>query len=152
MANDAIIRRIWASFEPELLSLGYELVEVEFAVEGSSRILRIYIDKEDGGIMLSDCTSASHLLSMLLDADDYINEEYLLEVSSPGIARPLRKPQDFARFVGQPVRIEMIAASGGRRKFTGVLEGFQDGLIVLECDGERVELHIENLKKANLIA
>lgn len=152
MAQDAIIRQVWASFEPELADLGYELVEVEYVREGTTRILRIYIDKEGGGITLKDCTKASHLLSVLLDAEDFIDEEYHLEVSSPGLERPLRKPGDFVRFRGSPVRIEMIALSGGRRRFRGILEDFQDGLIVLECDGERVELHIENLKKATLVA
>ncbi len=152
MAQDAIIRHVWAAFEPELADLGYELVEVEFGVEAGSRILRIYIDKDGGGITLKDCTAASNLLSMLLDADDRIGEEYLLEVSSPGIDRPLRKPADFLRFRGSPVRVEMHATTGGRRRFRGRLEDFQDGLIVLECDGERVELHIENLKKANVVA
>lgn len=144
-----VIRRVWTEFEPEVNAQGYELVEVEFAQEGRSRVLRLYIDKE-GGILLEDCQAVSQLVSALLDAGDFVQEHYLLEVSSPGIDRPLRKAADFERFAGEPVKLTAVAPVAGRKKFSGVLRGIHDGLIVVECDGAPCEVHIENLKKAHL--
>ena len=150
MANSGIIGSAWGVFEPHLREQGYELVEVEYVPQGRRQILRIFIDKDGGGITLDDCTAASQLLGTLLDADDFVHTQYVLEVSSPGIARPLRKPADFLRFSGEKVRVLSHGPVSGRRKFTGILRGFRDGLIVLDCDGKTFEIHIENLKKANL--
>jgi len=144
-----VVRRIWAEFEPHINEQGYELVEVEFGMEGRSRVLRLYIDHE-GGVTLDDCQAVSQLVSALLDSADFIGEHYLLEVSSPGFARPLRKPADFQRFAGERIRLMLHTAVEGRKKFTGVLIGFNDGLIAVDCDGTVHELHLENLKKAHL--
>jgi ribosome maturation factor RimP len=148
--KEDIVRHAWQAFEPQLQEQHYELVELEYVKQGSARILRIYIDKADNGITHDDCMVVSQLLSPMLDADDFIGEDYVLEVSSPGIARPVRKAADFARFVGEAIRLETYAASDGRRKYTGILKGFSDGLITVECDGRSFEIHIENLKKAQL--
>ncbi len=150
MAREEIVRRAWREFEPELQEQGYELIEVEYVgTQGGMHILRLYIDKS-GGITLDDCTAVSQLLNPLLDAGDFIHENYFLEVSSPGIDRPLRKPQDFQKYVGEEVRVVTHSPTDGRKKFSGVLNGFVDGLIKLDCDGVCYEIHIENLKKANL--
>jgi len=137
-------------FDPELTEQGYELVEVEYGRQNGMLILRVYVDKASGGITLDDCTAASQLLSPVLDARDFITDEYMLEVSSPGFDRPLRKPEHFARFVGEPVKVVTHALVGGRSRFTGTLKGFEDGLVLLEVDGEAVSIHVENLKKARL--
>ena len=150
MTVDEIIRTAWSVFDPELQEQGYELVEVEYGRQEGVLILRVYIDKASGGITLDDCTAVSQLLSPLLDTKDFVGGEYMLEVSSPGFERPLRRPEHFVRFAGEPVKLVTHALVGGRSRFSGVLKGFDDGLILVEVDGEIVTIHIENLKKARL--
>lgn len=146
-----IVRHAWAQFEPELQEQGFELVEAEYVIEDGRKILRVYIDKPDAGITLDDCTAAAQVLSPLLDAESFIEDRFFLEVSSPGFERPLRKPNDFIRFDGEQARLTTNAPTAGRKRFSGILRGFEDGLIKMECDGNLVEIHIENLKKANLV-
>ncbi|GMW03070.1 MAG: hypothetical protein AMXMBFR84_42060 [Candidatus Hydrogenedentota bacterium] len=128
---------------------GFELVEVEFLKQGYTWTLRLYVDKP-GGITLDDCADVSRLLSPILDEADFVEGNYVLEVSSPGIDRPIRKPHDFERYVGMPVRIKTLAPVQGRRNFRGVLTAFTDGMATVECDGSAYSLHLENVHKANL--
>ncbi len=142
------VRQLWEVLPPHLAEQGYELIEVE--VTGGGRpVVRLYLDKP-GGFTLDDCTQATRLLSPLLDTLDFLSERYLLEVSSPGIDRPLRRPEDFSRFHGESVRITTETPSAGRSRFRGTLTGFADGLVGVECEGETYRIHIENVKKANL--
>ncbi|MDQ1257904.1 MAG: ribosome maturation factor RimP [Candidatus Hydrogenedentes bacterium] len=145
--ND-IVQRAWSVLEPELAVHGYELVEVEFEPSGR-RTLRLYIDR-DGGVTVDDCVAVSQLAGPVLDVKDFIDGSYVLEVSSPGIDRPVRKPADFARFTGERIHLKTHVAVHGRKRFTGVLTGFEDGLVRIDCDGTVCEVHIENLKRANL--
>jgi ribosome maturation factor RimP len=149
MDQNSVVRQAWEHLPPHLEEQGFELVEVEFRPEGGRRVLRVYIDKP-GGVTIDDCADMSNLLSTALDVADFISGTYYLEVSSPGIDRPVRKPEDFARFVGEPVKLRAQTAVQGRKRFAGVLTGFEDGLIHLECDGEPCSVHIENLERANL--
>lgn len=144
-----IVRRVWELIEPYLEAQGYELVELDFTGQGGNPVLRVFIDKP-AGITLDDCAAVSQLLNPVLDEADPIAASYLLEVSSPGIDRPLRKPGDFERFAGEEVRLTTHAPLEGRSRFKGTLTGFSDGLIGLECDGKPVQIHVENLKRANL--
>lgn len=150
MNKEELVRRFWTRFEGDIVEQGYELVEVELTGQSGVRILRIYIDKPGGGVALDDCTAVSQLLNPLLDAEDFISENYILEVSSPGFDRPLRKASDFIRFTGEAVTVSTHSPIGGRKKFVGTLCGFDDGLIQVDCDGTRYEVHVENLRKANL--
>ena len=150
MSKEELVRRFWTVFEPEINEQGYELVEVELTGQSGVRILRVFIDKEVDGIRHEDCASVSQLLNPLLDADDFISENYILEVSSPGFDRPVRKPKDFERFAGEAITLVTHAPVDGRKKFSGVLRGFDDGLIQVDCDGQLYEIHAENLRKANL--
>jgi ribosome maturation factor RimP len=145
-----LIEKAWESLEPHVSEQGYEIIELEFGHQGKTPVLRVFIDKEGGGITLDDCTAVSQVLSPVLDQVDLIPDHYMLEVSSPGIDRPLRKPAHFQRFVGEPVRLKSLAPVAGRSRFTGTLLGFGDGLIRLECDGQPCVIHIENLKSARL--
>lgn len=149
MQKAEITRRAWAELEAPLAEMGYEVVEIEFLQEGRRMTLRLFVDKA-GGITLDDCTAVSQLVSPLLDRSDFVSGEYFLEVSSPGIDRPVRKPADFERFVGEPIRVRAVEPVQGRRNFRGVLQGFDDGLIVVACDRQAYSVHIENLAKANL--
>lgn len=150
MDKKEVIRRVWQDFEPLLAEQGYELVEVEYGRQGGTLILRLFIDKETG-ISLDDCSAVSELLSPVLDAGDFVIGAYSLEVSSPGFDRPLRKPADFQRFSGEEIRLAALMPVDGRKHFRGLLQGYTDGLIALECDGKVYQIHIENLHKANLI-
>ena len=151
VTNSDIVRHTWHLFEPCLREQHYEIVEVEFVSQGKTKILRLYIDKPDGGITHEDCVAVSQLLNPMLDENDFISEDYMLEVSSPGIDRPVRKPEDFERFVGEQMKLVAQAPSEGRRRYTGILKGFEDGLILMECGEKTLKIHIENLKKAHLI-
>ena len=149
MNENEVVRNTWIELEPELLEQGVELVEVEYIRDGSNIILRLYIDCE-GGITLDKCAEVSQFLSPILDESDFIDGHYMLEVSSPGIDRPVRKPVDFKRFIGEKIKVVAHTAVLGRARFKGILTDFEDGLITIECDGEPYDIHVENLKKANL--
>lgn len=142
-------KRGWHELEPHLAEQGYELVELDFGQQGGRQVLRIFIDKEEG-IALDDCQAVSQLLSPILDESDLMGSGYMLEVSSPGIDRPVRKPEDFKRFAGQRITIRTQAPIDGRRHFKGVLVGFCDDLVTVECDGAHYEIHAENVLRANL--
>lgn len=144
-----IVQDAWNIFEPELAEQGYELVEVEYVHEYGSMILRMYIDK-DGGINVDDCAEASRMISALMDQADFVGSEYVLEISSPGIERPLRKPEDFVRFIGESIKVKTTTPIEGRRRYKGTLSGFEDGLIALDVDGTTHRIHIENVKRAKL--
>ena len=138
-------------FEPVVESMGYELVGVEFSGGSSHGTLRVYIDHEDG-VSLDDCASISHQISGILDVEEPIQQAYDLEVSSPGLDRPLFKLADFKRFAGQPAKIKMSVAVDGRRNFKGVLKGvIEPGIVEIEVDGNLFQLPLTDIGKANLI-
>jgi ribosome maturation factor RimP len=148
--NEELIRRGWRELEPLLHDQGYELVELEVAMFGGRRILRVFIDKE-GGISLNDCQAVSQMLGPVLDSTDLMEgSSYTLEVSSPGFDRPVRKPGDFERFAGERIKIKTVMPVEGRKQFKGVLNGLKDGLVVVESEGRVYEIHLENLLRANL--
>lgn len=150
-SSQETVRRAWADFAEPVGNLGYEIIELEFTGgPGGMHILRVYIDKPGGGIGLDDCTAVSQALNPVLDREDYIGENYYLEVSSPGIDRPLRRPEDFARFVGEPVRVTTHAPVDGSKRFRGVLEALREDMVVVSVDGVPHDIHLENVKKANL--
>lgn len=132
-------------------SLGYELVGVEYEPSGKEgSVLRLYIDQEDG-ITLDDCAAVSHQVSGMLDVEDPIKGTYKLEVSSPGLDRPLFSKDDFDRFAGKRVRLSLYRKKDGRRRFNGVLEGTRGDAILLDIDGERYELPLDQIEKARLV-
>lgn len=149
MDHSELIGRLWARFEPELAEQGYELVELEIEGDGGGRVLRFYIDGP-AGVTLDDCAAASELVSPMLDAEDVIRGRYMLEVSSPGIDRPIRKPADFERFTGEPVRVLAQEPVNGRRRFKGLLGGLRDGLVEVDCGDAVHRIHLENVKRVRL--
>lgn len=149
MARDELIRRVWEFLEPELHEQGYELVELECARHGRRRIFRVFLDKE-GGVSLDDCTAVSPVIGALLDGSDLIEGRYILEISSPGFDRPLRKPSDFERFIGEKVKVKTFAPVSGRKQFKGTLKSFDQDMIEIDCQGMVYSIHTENLRKANL--
>ena len=144
-----IVRRAWTELEPLVAEAGYELIEVEFGRHGASGLLRVFIDRPEG-ITVDDCAAVSRVISALLDERDFIESHYTLEVSSPGIARPIRREKDFERFAGEPIRLTTVTPIEGRKRFKGVLCGIDDGLVGVEVDGTEYRIHVENVKQANL--
>ncbi len=142
--------RLLALIEPSVRALGYELVGVEYFPWRKGALLRVYIDSAEG-ITVDDCERVSHQVSGVLDVEDPIREGYTLEVSSPGLDRPLFTPAHFQRFVGEKVRVKMDVPVQGRRNITGVLRGLVDGkVVVLEGDQER-HLPLDAIGKAQLV-
>lgn len=135
--------------EPVIEALGFELVGIEYQANPKNAVLRIYIDTEQG-VTLDHCAQVSHQVSGVLDVEDPIQGNYNLEVSSPGVDRPLFKFSDFERFAGELVRIRISGAIEGRRKFHGVLRGVRDDTVLVECDGAEWALPFGQVDKAHL--
>lgn len=129
--------------------LGLEIVDVEFRREASGRVLRVFIDKP-GGVTLDDCQALSELLGQRLDEVDPIEESYNLEVSSPGIERPLKKPRDFERFAGHLVHVRTYGPIDGRRNFRGELLGLEDDHVVVRLERDVVRIPLQQVAKARL--
>lgn len=119
---------------PMTEELGFELVDVEYVKEGSSWYLRAYIDKP-GGINIDDCETVSRRLSDILDEKDYIDEAYILEVSSPGLGRPLKKEKDYKRSLGEEVEIRTYRMIDRQKEFTGILKEYDEKTVTIEPDG-----------------
>ncbi|HVW64097.1 MAG TPA: ribosome maturation factor RimP [Nitrosospira sp.] len=132
--------------ESTVTGLGYELVDVERSPHG--RLLRVFIDKPEG-VGVDDCVAVSNHLSRLLAVE---NVDYgRLEISSPGLDRPLKKRSDFIRFAGESARLKLRVALQGQRNFVGILRGVDDGVLKLEVDGKVLDLELDNLEKARLV-
>lgn len=139
-----------ALLEPVVNALGCELWGLDYLAQGKKSVLRIYIEKE-GGVLLEDCEQVSRQISATLDVEDPISGEYTLEVSSPGMDRPLFTLDQFKRYLGETVALRLRVAFEGRRKFSGILKGVEDDEIVLEVDNEEYLLPFELLDKANIV-
>jgi len=151
----AVARDVVAQVTPvaeELAAeLGLEVVDVEYRREGGGWVLRVFIDKP-GGVTLDDCQAVSEALSERLDELDPIPNSYSLEVSSPGVERPLKRPADFQRFAGRRVQLRTFAPVDGRRNFQGRLMGLVEGEVVLETDAGQVAIPLDAVAKAHLVA
>jgi ribosome maturation factor RimP len=148
---DATLTRIWQLTEPLAASEGMEVVDIELKHEGSrgGRVLRVYLDKE-GGPAMEGLTKVSRSLSDLLDEnDDVVEGAYSLEVSSPGVNRPLKRPEHFAGFVGKRVRVRTHEAIDGRRAFLGNLLEVTPQTIAIDQDGRRWEIPFLIIEKSN---
>lgn len=139
--------RLISLLEGPIEALGYELVEVEFP----PHLLRIYIDRE-GGVTVDDCEVVSRQVSAVLDVEDPIPGHYTLEVSSPGLDRPLRKAADYARFAGERAKVELLLPIEGRKRFTGTLKGCEAGEVSIEVDGVLHRLPLDGISKARLVS
>ena len=148
--SDELRARIEATVSDVVGFAGMELVHLEFRREGAGLVLRLYIDKE-GGVTLDDCARISRLVSSQLDADDPIQNRYTLEVSSPGLDRPLVRDRDYSRFAGHFIRLTTAAPLEGQRRFSGRLIGLADGSIRLALeDGREMAIPREQVAMARL--
>ena len=150
MNTQRIIDRIHEVLTPVLDQQGLELVEITLRVEGGRWILRVTIDREEG-VQLHHCTAVSRELSLHLDVEDLIPVKYFLEVSSPGLDRPLKNERDFERFAGRLVKIKTNRSVSGRKKISGTIEGIEDGVVrILLEDDIRLEVPVEDISSARL--
>lgn len=152
--KEEIVEKVRAIAAPLAAGEGLELVDVELAGGGGRTTLRLYIDR-NGGVSLDDCTSVSRAVSAALDVEDPIQGAYDLEVSSPGLDRPLRTPEHFQKFAGEEVRIKAfgpIPELENRKNFHGTLRGFEDGRVLVEVDGKLFPVPREQIAKAHLEA
>jgi ribosome maturation factor RimP len=154
-----------ALIEPVCQQSGYELVELRFVLEQVGWVLRVCVDLPldpaidpsevpADRVDLQDCENLSRELSAVLDVNDPIPQAYSLEVSSPGIDRPLRLPSHFAYFAGSEAKIQLavgLADHGDRKNFRGVLRGVRDNRVAIECDGKLYELPIDDIEHAKLV-
>lgn len=145
MLRDTLVELL----RPVVEGLGYELWELEYSASRGHGLLRIYVDSGEG-ITLDDCERVSRAVSELLDADDPIKGHYTLEVSSPGLERPLRLAEHFAGFIGEDVFVELSQPVANRRRFKGRLTSAGPQSIEVEVDGTRHELPIALVRKAHL--
>lgn len=135
---------------PVVESAGYELVDVEFVKEYQNWVLRIFIDHPEG-IGLDDCEKVSRALSPALDEGDPIPHNYVLEVSSPGLDRPLKSDRDFERFRGSTIKVKLFSPFEGRKTFKGSLVGLIDGKIVLTAEDEEKRIPREQVSSVRLV-
>nr|WP_300325081.1 ribosome maturation factor RimP [uncultured Anaerostipes sp.] len=127
----------------------FELVDVEYVKEGADWYLRVYADKE-GGINIDDCVLISRALEAKLDAEDFIEDAYILEVSSPGLGRPLKKEKDYLRSIGKSIDIKLYQAKEKQKEFTGILKEYSNGHIILTIDEEDITFETKGIAMARL--
>ncbi len=152
MAKADIVKAVYKMVHPLANEIGLDIYEVEYKKEGADNVLRVILDTIDGtekqAIGIDDCEAVSRALSQKLDETDVIEQAFMLEVTSPGLDRPLKKPEDFERFKGRKIDIGLYKAIDGSKVITGELKGFKDNTISVVGDGDDVETLIEKDKTA----
>lgn len=142
--------KVKALAEPVLEGLGMELVDLVYTTEHGRRILRLFIDKP-GGVTIDDCSDVSREFGTVLDVQDPIPQSYTLEVSSPGLDRPLVREKDFIRFTGKKARIRTREAIDGRKNFKATIDGVREGaVLVTDADGRKYVIALSSIDKARL--
>ncbi len=148
-----LVEHLSRLLEPLLTREGYELVELEVAGAGPHTVLRLFIDRP-GGVTLDDCASVSEAVDAMLDVEDPFESTYLLEVSSPGLDRPLRKKADFERFTGRRAKVKTfapVAGAGTRKVYDGTLQGLDGEAVRIDVDGTLFTVPLEAIAKAHLV-
>lgn len=154
------VEELWSIAESPIGGAGLELVELEWNREAEGWVLRVYIDRpwsqvesqsDEIGVTFEDCELVSRDLSAALDVADVIPHTYRLEVSSPGLDRPLRRIIDFQRFAGQAVKVRTADMVEGRRNFSGTIRGAKDGVVEVDCDGRTYQLPAKEIVRAHLV-
>ena len=142
--------RLRELIEPTVVSLGFDLIGVLWRGGRSRRLVRVYIDRVEG-VTVNDCAQVSHRVNGVLDVEDPIPGEYDLEVSSPGVDRPLFVERDFIRFAGAGLKVILHRPIAGRRRFTGTLRGYEDGVVLVDEHGVEHRFGIPEIESARLI-
>jgi ribosome maturation factor RimP len=150
------VEELWTLADPVVRDAGLELVELEWNREAEGWVLRVYVDVPAGAAgggagSFNECERVSRDLSAALDVADVIAHTYRLEVSSPGIDRPLRRLVDFQRFAGQKIKVRTTEAVEGRRNFSGTIHGAGNGVVEVDCDGRRYQIAVDAIARAHLV-
>lgn len=132
-----VTEQVAAFAKPIVESHGCRLWDVEYVREGSERFLRLYIDKE-GGVCIDDCEAIARAVDPILDEEDPIPDSYHFEVCSAGLERPLKRPSDFAEFMGSPILIKLYRPRNGLKELPGILRGYEDGRVTVEAGKETI--------------
>jgi ribosome maturation factor RimP len=142
--------RLTEMLAPSVEDLGYELVGVEYVRAGKHSTLRVYIDQEEG-ILVDDCAAVSRQVSAIMDVEDPITNEYTLEVSSPGMERPLFNAAQYAAFIGEEVKIQLRMPIQNRRRWKGVISSVDGEIISVSVEGKEERFALSNIQKANIV-
>lgn len=142
--------RLTEMLAPSVEDLGYELVGVEYVRAGKHSTLRVYIDQE-AGILVDDCAAVSRQVSAIMDVEDPITNEYTLEVSSPGLERPLFTASQYAAFVGEEVKVQLRMPIQNRRRWKGVITSVDGEIISVAVEGKEERFALSNIQKANIV-
>ena len=146
---------MWELLEPVVNGMGFDLIEIEHFPNPKHGVLRLFIDKPAGseseGVVIEDCSAVSRQISALLDVEDPIRGKFNLEVSSPGLDRPLRRLQDFQRFTGSLVKLKTVMPLEGQRNFKGRLLEASEDVVVIETDAEEISLPMSSIEKARIV-
>ncbi|MBI2974507.1 MAG: ribosome maturation factor RimP [Deltaproteobacteria bacterium] len=146
----SVMEKVEAVITPVISRLGYDLVDCEYAKDRGRWVLRLFIDKPDGAVSLDDCSKVSRSLEGVLDVENTVPTSYFLEVSSPGLDRPLRKAVDFEKFAGRLIRLKTLHALNNRSNYLGKLLGMKGDDIIMDVDGVEYSIPITELAKAKL--
>ena len=147
------LERIRFLVEPVLNPMGYEMVDARFLTEHGRRILRLFVDRE-GGVTISDCERVSREIETMLEVEGVLGERSILEVSSPGLDRPLTKPEHFQKYAGKMAAVttaQPIDEYGGRRNYKGLIRSVEDGQVVMEIDRQEYRVPLGLIEKAHLV-
>ncbi len=151
IAKTGIDRRLAEIVTPTIEGMGYELIRLRLSGSARHKTLQVMVDRPEGGIIVDECARISTALSALLDVEDPLEEAYTLEVSSPGIDRPLTRLKDFDDWTGYTARIETTELIDGRRRFKGEIAGTEDGEVLLAVEEGTIGLRFEWLAEAKLV-
>ena len=149
MQLDRLLQELQKVIDPILRSQGVELVDLEYQRESCGWVLRIYIDREEG-INVENCADLSRELGSILEVRDLIPDFYTLEVSSPGLTRPLKRPEDYNKYRNRLVKIKTFAPIEGRKNFKGILQSLEDENVYIQVEGRILEIPLRGIAKANL--
>ncbi|WP_111494379.1 MULTISPECIES: ribosome maturation factor RimP [Marinobacter] len=147
----AKVKQLESILRPVIEGLGYDFWGLEFRSQGHKSMLRIFIDDAENGVSVDDCETVSRQVSGVMDVEDPIQTEYTLEVSSPGMDRPLFRLEQYEAWAGHNVKIRLRMAFEGRRKFEGLLKGVEGSDVIVIVDDHEYLLPIDSIEKANIV-
>lgn len=152
MDIEVVLKKVEEVASPVLEAMGFELIERQLVNEHGHRTLRLYIDHDDRQVTIDDCADVSRALEGPLDVADVVPGSYHLEISSPGIERPLRRAKDFERFAGETIQVRTKRPLHNQKNFVGVLQGIENGQILLQNENGVSKIPLEELRKAHIKA
>jgi len=147
--TQTLIESIRELIEPIIIAEGMELIDIEYLRESRGWILRFYIDKE-GGVTINNCSYLSQQIGDLIEVKEFIPHSFILEVSSPGLNRPLKKEKDFINHIGENIKVKTIKPINQKKNFQGKLLGYKEGKVMIESDNQKIYIPFSLISKANI--